>query len=246
MSMGGIYFLLPALLAIFISFLVVRAAAIMLMMTGLDQRRAQFQALSAFSGTGFTTKEAETVVNHPARRKIITRLIILGNAGLATIIVTATSSLVTSQGFAIPLNVVVLLIGIFIIYKIATRQKFVEKWESFIERRIIKASKIEEGAIEDLLHLMEGYSLVKAIMTENAPFVNSSLAECRLNEQGLLILGIEREKKWIPIPTGSEIIQNGDKIVVYGPLKILREKFSEHKSDSKTTREFSSVKKEKK
>ncbi|MBD3322051.1 MAG: hypothetical protein GF350_13215 [Chitinivibrionales bacterium] len=239
--MGGIYFLLPALIAIFISFLIVRAAAIMLMMTGLDQKRAQFQALSAFSGTGFTTKEAETVINHPTRRRIITWLIILGNAGLVTVIVTSTSSLVTSQGFAIPLNVVILLAGIFVIYKIATRQKFIKGWENFIENRLMKSSKVEEGATEDLLHLIEGYSLVKAIMTKNAPFVNCSLAECRLNEQGLLILGIEREKKWVPIPTGSEIIQEGDKIVVYGPLKVLREKFREQKSP-RSTREFNAVK----
>ncbi|MDI6886556.1 MAG: hypothetical protein QMD22_09525, partial [archaeon] len=63
--MDGIYFLLPTLLVIFISFLVVRAAAIALMMTGMDEKRARFQALSAFTGTGFTTREAESVVNHP-------------------------------------------------------------------------------------------------------------------------------------------------------------------------------------
>jgi len=34
---------------IFISFLIVRAAAIALMMTGLDEKRAKFDALSAFS-----------------------------------------------------------------------------------------------------------------------------------------------------------------------------------------------------
>ncbi|MCK4262353.1 hypothetical protein KAX00_04525, partial [bacterium] len=78
--MSGLYFLLPALLAIFLLFLIVRAAAIALMMTGMDEKRARFQALSAFSGTGFTTKEAESIVNHPIRRKIVTWLMILGNA----------------------------------------------------------------------------------------------------------------------------------------------------------------------
>jgi Trk-type K+ transport system membrane component len=51
--------------------LIVRAASIALMMTGMNQKRARFQALSAFTGTGFTTKEAESVMNHPLRRKII-------------------------------------------------------------------------------------------------------------------------------------------------------------------------------
>ena len=60
--MLGLYFLFPTLLAIFISFLFVKAAAIALMMTGLEKNKARFQALSAFTGTGFTTKEAEIVV----------------------------------------------------------------------------------------------------------------------------------------------------------------------------------------
>jgi Trk-type K+ transport system membrane component len=80
--MSGFYFLMPTLLTIFVSFLIVRAAALALMMTGMDRNRAVFQALSSFSGTGFTTKEAERVINHPKRRKIITWLMILGNAGI--------------------------------------------------------------------------------------------------------------------------------------------------------------------
>lgn len=55
--MTGIYFVLPTLLVVLTSFLIVRAAAIALMMTGMDEKRARFQALSAFTGTGFTTRE---------------------------------------------------------------------------------------------------------------------------------------------------------------------------------------------
>jgi len=104
--MIGIYFLLPTLLAILFSFLIVRAASVALMMTGLEKNKARFQALSAFSGTGFTTKESESIVNHPRRRQIIRWLMITGNAGIATVIVTATSSMATSRGYQLPVNVV--------------------------------------------------------------------------------------------------------------------------------------------
>jgi hypothetical protein len=43
--MGGFYFLLPFLFVILVSFLIIRAAAIALMMTGMDEKRAKFQAL---------------------------------------------------------------------------------------------------------------------------------------------------------------------------------------------------------
>ena len=54
-----------------VSLLAVRVAATALMMTGLSWDTASFQAYSAFFGVGFTTKEAELVVNHPVRRRII-------------------------------------------------------------------------------------------------------------------------------------------------------------------------------
>ena len=225
--MDGLYFLVPALLVIFFSFLIVRAAAIALMMTGMDRKRAVFQALSAFTGTGFTTKEAESVVNNPLRRRIVSWLMILGNAGIVTVIITATSSLVTSEGYQLSINVLGLLVGVYLIYKIATHKGFIRRWESFIEDKLIKSPTFEEGATEDLLHLLEGNGLVRAIITENSPFIGNSLSESKLTEKGLLVLGIERGKNWIPIPKAKETIQEGDRIVVYGPLEVLRALFRE-------------------
>lgn len=61
-----------------ISIMLVRIASVALRLTGLDETTAKFQALSAVSGTGFTTKESEAIVNYPVRRKIITLLMIIG------------------------------------------------------------------------------------------------------------------------------------------------------------------------
>ncbi len=73
--MTGLYFLFPTLLVIFISYLIVRAGAVALMITRMEEKKARFQSLSAFSGTGFTTREAESVVNHPQRRRIVRRTV---------------------------------------------------------------------------------------------------------------------------------------------------------------------------
>jgi len=48
-----------------------------------------------------------------------------------------------------------------------------------------------------------------------------------LTEKEILVLGIERGKSWIPIPKPKETIQNGDKLVVYGSLNVLKGVFSE-------------------
>jgi hypothetical protein len=223
--MSGSFLLLPTLLVILLSFLIVRAAAIALMMTGMEEKRAKFQALSAFSGTGFTTKEAESVVGHPKRRKIVTWLMILGNAGVVTVIVTGTSSLVSSKGYQLPINVVLLVVGIFIVYKVATHKGFIRRWESYIEDRLTKSRPLEEGSTENLLHLAEGFGLVKAIIKEGSPIIGNSLSQCELSAKGLLVLGIERGKGWIPVPGAEETVKDKDKLVVYGSLDVIRDIF---------------------
>ncbi len=204
----------------------VRAAAIGLMLTGLDENRARFQALSAFSGTGFTTRESEAVINHPTRRKIIIWLMILGNAGVVTVIVTTTSSMIFSTGSGALLNGGLLLLGLFLIYKLMTGQKIIGLWERFIEARLIKSPAFEEAPAEELLHLIEGYGLVKAPIGVESELVGKTLAGCRLTAKGLLVLGIEREGKWLPVPKATEEILAGDRMVVYGGLNLLRDLFN--------------------
>ena len=65
-----------------------RVATGALIATGMTPEIAAFQARSAFSGAGFTTTEAENVVNHPLRRKIIGTTMFVGNLGTPTLIVT--------------------------------------------------------------------------------------------------------------------------------------------------------------
>ena len=225
--MSGLYFLLPTLLAIFVSFLVVRAAAIALRLTGMDHERAVFQALSAFSGTGFTTKEAERVINHPARRRIIIWLMILGNAGIVTVIIAATSSIVTSEGYGIGIDIALLAVGVFVIYKIAVHRGFVRRWEQYMERRLSGHELFEEEAVEDLLHLIEGYGLVRARIGRESPMAGRAVSACAACGDHVVVLGIERGRSWLPVPAAGEVLREGDRLVVYGKLERLRTLFEE-------------------
>lgn len=227
--MTGIYLLIPAVLVMFISFLVVRASTIALMMTGMDSRRAGFQALSAYTGTGFTTREAEFAVNHPQRRRIVSWLMILGNAGIVTVIVTATSSIVVSGTARWSIIIPVLAAAGFTFYMLTTHTNVFKRWDRFFERRITKSHLVEESTTEDLLHLIEGYGLIRVILTRDSPFIGSSLSDVRLKlpASELLVLGIERGSHWIPIPKADEIIAENDRLVVYGQLNVLRNRFWE-------------------
>ena len=81
----------------FFSLLAVRVATIALTMTGLSYDTAIFQSYSAFFGVGFTTREAELVVNHPVRRRIIRDLILAGNVGLTSALATTVASLLQNS-----------------------------------------------------------------------------------------------------------------------------------------------------
>ena len=89
-------------IAIF-SLLAVRVATTALTMTGLSSDTASFQSYSAFFGVGFTTREAELVVNHPVRRRIIRDLILAGNIGLTSSLATLVATMMQSPDSIHPL-----------------------------------------------------------------------------------------------------------------------------------------------
>ena len=81
---------MAALVSVFaivvLSLLITRFAVLVLVVTGLSWESARFQARSALTGSGFTTSESEAVVDHPVRRRVIMRLMLIGNAGIVTVI----------------------------------------------------------------------------------------------------------------------------------------------------------------
>ena len=81
------------LLVLAASFVIVRIGAVAFELTGMPWEHAKFQALSAYTNAGFTTRESEEVTGHPTRRRIASYLMIGGNAGLVTTIASFASSL---------------------------------------------------------------------------------------------------------------------------------------------------------
>lgn len=230
--MDGFYFLLPTLMAILLSMLIVRAGAIALVLTGMRYEQAKFQALSAFTATGFTTHAAEQVVNHPTRRKIISLLMIGGYAGIATVIVSATTSFANSTAREVPVNLLLLLLGIFAIYRVATHAGLMQRWEDFVEQTLQRRFSLQFAPTEELLHIAEGYGLVRIEIDADSPLIGQSIAQIGGNRKDSLILGIERKKTWLHARQMREPLEKGDQLVVYGELEKIKAEFDslEHRS----------------
>jgi Trk-type K+ transport system membrane component len=54
------------LLSIVIFLIVVEVITVLFKLTGLSEEKARFQVISLLTGSGFTTKEAELITQHPS------------------------------------------------------------------------------------------------------------------------------------------------------------------------------------
>ena len=150
------------LLFIFIigSFLIVRVGAVALELSGLQRDKARFQALSAFTGTGFTTRESEMIVNHPRRRRIVTFLMVLGNAGIVSVIATFVLSLVSSQGILMPsLKFVGIVIFVLAFFWVVSREKITSVLTEKIKQKLMTHMDLERITVEEVLHQAQGYGI---------------------------------------------------------------------------------------
>jgi hypothetical protein len=215
----GIYLLIPTLVVILVSVLVVRAGAVALRLTGLDQKTANFQALSAFTRAGFTTAESEKVVSNPQRRAIVTWLIILGNAGIVAVIVTGTSSLTSSSTSKMGAQFAILVVGVYIIYRLVRHTGLTARWERWIENRFLKGRFFSRIVVEHLLHLAEGYGTARAFITDRSALAGGTMGGLPSLAGGLTVVGIERKGEWIPNPGPDERIDDGDALIVFGKLR---------------------------
>ncbi|MCK4533623.1 hypothetical protein KAU39_07515 [bacterium] len=229
--------LLLFLVTLVVSFIVIKIGAIAFQLTGLEWSLAQFQALSCFTGTGFTTKESELITGNIQRRRIASVLIILGYAGLVTIIVTFANSLRPSSTFDIPflssifplsvlpwINFLIIILSVYIIYKIATYAKFTQRLTDILRARMVKKEIVKPVTFEELVVATGGYGVSSIEICKDSPILNKTMIEAALRKQDITILAIERNGEIIPNPSAKIKFLLGDKLVCFGKLENIRTK----------------------
>jgi hypothetical protein len=224
------------------SFIVVRIGAVAFQLTGLEWSLAKFQSLSCFTGTGFTTKEAELITSHPQRRRVASVLMVLGNAGIVTLIATFANTLrptTLTNKITIPFihlvfpphilpvaKLAVIILSIFLIYKVFTYPKFVGRLTSFLRKRLKKADIIKSVSFEELLVSTAGYGVSKIEIRDNSPVLNKTLQETKLRSFDINILVIERGSEIIPNPPATTRFTLGDRVVCFGKLETIKKQIA--------------------
>ena len=194
---------------------IVRIAAVALEMTGLEPRKARFQALSAFTGTGFTTRDSEEVVKSDHRRRIIMTLMIMGNAGFVSVIAASIFTM-RAVGSTLLVRVAVLLLALYFLYKLMSNKGIMRRFTRLIERRIQSSGLLEGKRVDELLRMAEGYVVAEVTIDEKSPNEGKSLKESTLRENDVLVIAIQREGKVFPAPRADMKLRFKDEVVCYG------------------------------
>jgi K+/H+ antiporter YhaU regulatory subunit KhtT len=210
--------IISLLIVLSLSLLITRIATVMLAHTGLSRQTARFQARSALTGVGFTTTESEKIVNHPVRRRILFILMLVGNAG----IVGAISSLIVSFVDMGPeeslfRRIVLLFSGVALLWMIAASQWVDRHLSNLIGWALERYTRLDVRDYASMLRLAGEYGVSEMRVEKEDWLADRSLKECRLRDEGVIVLGIIRKNgPYLGAPNGDTRVHAGDTLILYG------------------------------
>jgi hypothetical protein len=213
------------LIVLMMSLLVTRVAAMALMLTGMSREAARFQARSAFTGTGFTTYEAEDVLTHPVRRQIVMLLMLLGNLGVGAVVATLILSVTQAAASELWWLRLISFVGGLMLLILAANNRHIERHlNRVISWGLCRWGKLQVRDYVAILQLQGGYAVSELLVEPNDWLAEKTLIELKLPQEGVLVLGINRaEGAFLGTPTGETDIHVGDTLILYGPVERIEE-----------------------
>jgi amino acid transporter len=190
--------------------LILWIGSMLLEATGMERAKARFQALSALSGTGFTTREAESIVDHPKRRRIVSWLIFLGSVGITAFIFIMI--LYVKAGLVWPtLSHIIIIAASIVVFIILIWTGVINKLTSGLLKLFRKTPVNEE-----ILHQAGDYGIVRIKIGEKA--AELTVGNSKFKKPDITILALERGDKVVSLPKDNESLEAGDYLLCYGKV----------------------------
>ena len=211
------------ILIVLVIMLAARIGAVALVATGLPVEVARFQSRSALTGVGYTTSESETIVGHPVRRRIIMVVMLVGNAGLVSILASVILSVVnTANTGDVIWRLLTAIVGIGAIGLMARSKRF-ERWMSAgIARLVNRFTDLELRDYHHLMQLSSDYAVSELFVEEGEWLAGRTLLELDLPHEGVLVLAVQRsDGSFVGAPRGGTSVHVGDTLVLYGRTTVL-------------------------
>ena len=217
--------LISLIVILTLSVLITKIATEALVHTGLSKQAAKFQARSAFTGVGFTTGEAENVVNHPVRRKIILSLMLIGNVGIISAIASLMLTFVnTSQNAQDNLLRIAVITGSMALLWGLSKSKWVERrLVKIINKALEEFSSLTIRDYVELLDLKGDYEITVIEVKDDDWMENRSVGNLQLWQEGINLIGIQRDDgTYLGTPQAETKVTTHDQLILYGRKNTLR------------------------
>lgn len=210
----------PIVIIVVVSMTVTRIATIALTMTGVSRQSARFQARSALTGAGFTTTESESMVNHPVRRRIIMWLMLIGNAGIVSVVgvlFVTTSTRISDRSAGPLINYGLMIGGAVAVFWILGRPRVDRALSRLIRRGLRRYTDLEVRDYEAVLEITGGYAISEKLVKAGEWMAGQNLMALRLSDEGVLVLGVQRhDGSYVGAPKGTITVLPGDMLTMYG------------------------------
>lgn len=209
---------LSVLVIVALSMFITKVATVALVLTGMSYESARFQSRSALTSTGFATRESEAVVNHPVRRQVIMVLMLVGSAGVVTVIATLMLSFVGTQGAQDAASRMATLAGgLVILVFLAGNERANRAMQGPIRAFLRRYTDLDVRDYAALLHVHGEFAVSELRIGPSSWLAGRCLHDLRLGDEGVLVLGIERHSGYVGSPRGDHRCHPGDLVVLYGP-----------------------------
>ncbi|WP_411740321.1 hypothetical protein [Peribacillus sp. S4] len=211
------------LLYFIIIVLVIEISVTLMKLTGLKGTVARFQVISMLTGTGFTTDESKSIIDHPVRRKISMFLILFGAFSLA-VIISSISTLLTDDLRLMELSII---IGILLVLTILVKVPFLNnRLSNKMKSEMYNHYELWEHPIEEVLFLEDEDVVMEIDIYEDSEFIDVKAFDVISDGADINILFIESGEVKIRKELYEYKIKLGDNLFLYGNKKEIEETFS--------------------
>ena len=151
------------------------------------------------------------ITSHPVRRKIISILMIIGNAGTVAVIAGLGSSSLNVTSLWPAVRFLVLIIALYFIFKLATHNRLGRALSRKIEEKLRERFKIQKRTVGRILYLQALFS------------VGKTSASSDFGKKKILVLALEREEERILVARVNRRLHIRDNLTYYGGLTDMTE-----------------------
>ncbi|MGL5001125.1 MAG: TrkA C-terminal domain-containing protein [Cetobacterium sp.] len=208
---------------------------ILFRLTGLTEETARFQVISMLTTCGFTTSESELIISSRKRKKLAFITILFGyifSVTIVSMIINFFMRLKDENSFLMIVKIIIAIIFLIIIGYSLFKVNFVKNnFDQFISKIGIKIMFKNQHNPIMVLGVFKSEVIAEVSIT-NIPeeLMNKKLKNSYVRSNyNLQILTVIKENKNTEPVTGETILENGDKIIVFGNLKNIKKLFIKEK-----------------